>query len=128
MDINPWEFKSDFYNFEFGTFCTKNDCEVVFLLNNWLNGGNEIENTDLEIQKTREYWLLRLVPLMQDSVKRNRDIYICVSNRVGKEKNTTFCGCSGIDKLDYPYKNLKKMDKVSEGVIIDQLKFNRINK
>lgn len=125
MDINPWEFKSDFYEFEFGTFCTKNNCDVIFLLNCWLNDGDEIKNTQMEIQKTREYWILRLLPLLQHSNKRDKDIYVCISNRVGKEKGTLFCGCSGTMKLGYPYENLGRLDKEEEGILIDKLTFKK---
>lgn len=114
MDINPYDFKSDFNEYEFGNFCLKQNVDMVILVANWLLNSS---NKDKEIViEAINYWLYRLYPILY-----NENIYFCVSNRIGEEVGVRFTGCSCIVKLGKNIKLLKNLDYKEEGILIKEL-------
>ncbi|KAJ1518163.1 Carbon-nitrogen hydrolase, partial [Coelomomyces lativittatus] len=81
MDLNPYQFKSDFYLCEFANFQLSKKSKWVFCLMNWLE-------SDPPTSSMIPYWIERLRPLDRTETT----VLIC--NRLGKEKNNLFCGQS----------------------------------
>jgi protein N-terminal amidase len=91
MDLNPYEFKADFYEMEFATFCKKENVDAIVFLTNWLDNEPEDECQE-SVLNILNYWLNRLQPLLKGSKK----VYLLAANRCGKERDTHFIGCSAI--------------------------------
>lgn len=120
MDLNPYQFKSDYNAFECTSFMADNNinylsCSMAWLassveddedlkkenLNDYLLSNNTPTKFDISPNnETLLYWLNRSIPLINLSIK-NKDIpiYISICNRIGKEKGNTFCGTSSFFKL-----------------------------
>ena len=96
MDINPYEFQSDFKNMEFSTFCHKNKSDAIVFLTNWTESESDIMSDGTN---TIQYWLSRCAPFL----KSKKEVYFLASDRTGQEKgtdkNTFFVGNSCILKL-----------------------------
>ena len=75
MDINPYKFKSPFKKMEFANHC--------------LN-----KNVDLIIIGWKEWNHIK-----KKNSKNKKNVYMLCANRIGKEKTTTFHGCSCIMKI-----------------------------
>jgi protein N-terminal amidase len=84
MDINPYQFKTDFNAFEWATFQDTHKSKILLLSNAWLKQENETR-TDLTIvSETIQYWAMRMSPLIKSSI--GTDIIVCISNRTGIER------------------------------------------
>jgi protein N-terminal amidase len=96
MDLNPWEFKALWKEMEFSTFCYDNQVDLILFLTNWLD--SEVNSVGEEaILRTINYWLMRLEPFLERKLKRN--LHFLAANRCGKERETTFVGCSCAIKI-----------------------------
>lgn len=111
MDLNPYEFKAPFSKCEFGTFCLKNDVELVVFMANWILPDKPSEEKTLEIIN---YWINRLTPIIKNSTKK---VYLCACNRIGKENKTTFIGSSCILQLSTDLKLLSNLNITDPGII-----------
>ena len=90
-DINPYD-KKDEEKCEFAIKCIENEVNLIIVLNNWT-----YEDVPEEVGKYLMDWLYRFKPFHDDKYKkkvRNRNVYILISNRTGKEKKTHFVGSS----------------------------------
>ncbi len=95
MDINNWEFKSDYELKEFGSFHRDQGCQLILFSSAWLDPNSY--KSDKEVSNaTMNHWADRLSPLMTES--KSPCYFIC-SNRVGTELGTEYVGCSCIIKL-----------------------------
>lgn len=111
MDLNPYEFKAPFSKCEFGNFCLKSEVELIVFMANWILRDKPSEEKTMEIIN---YWISRLAPILKKSTKK---VYLCTSNRIGKENETSFIGSSCILQLSTNLKLLTYMNSIDSGVI-----------
>lgn len=124
MDINPYEFKAPFDDYEFGNFCVKENVDLICFSANWILN----ESTKDEIKRVYEvinYWVTRLTPILESNSKKS--IYLCTANRVGEERGTSFTGSSSITQLTEDIRLLNYLKIFEEKVIIQSLSFNDNN-
>lgn len=85
MDINPYQFKSDFELYEFASWCVDHQVDMVVLPMAWLcstdTGKGEAEEPHLDVVN---YWAARFAPLMERGEQGNKVILIAC-NRTGTE-------------------------------------------
>ena len=113
MDINPYEFKAPFNAFEFAKFCKKKDVDLIIFPTNW-NDEPDGKNDTFGVMHMLNYWLERLTPIVEKS-KKNK--YFLAADRTGKEKTSTFIGCSCAMQLSPNCKIIDNYDKVKEGIL-----------
>ncbi len=89
MDINPKEFKAPFNDFEFANFHLKHKSTLILCSMAWLDG----EETIIDRIK---YWVTRFYPFIMNI---EAETVVAIANRCGKEKTTTFAGCSCVLKF-----------------------------
>ena len=102
--------------------CLKENCDLICLMANWILSPSSLSDEDRVIRNIN-YWLDRLTPVVNKSKKL---VYFAVSNRIGKEKDTEFCGSSSIIQaaLSKNIKLLKKLGLYDEGLITTDIYFN----
>ena len=116
MDLNPYEFKADWSEMEFATFCFENDVDAIVFLTNWLD--NEPNDLSKEsILNILNYWLNRLTPFLN----KKKHIYFLAANRCGKERDTTFIGCSAILRVGENSSLIDNLNKYEESTIYANL-------
>lgn len=100
MDINPKQFKADFYSREFASFHLDRDTELILFPMAWLKSKDVDENEDNPRSfhtsaafSTMRYWIARLSPLCGTSNKQQSVVFACC-NRIGKERGSEFAGNS----------------------------------
>lgn len=113
MDLNPYKFKSDFYDCEFANYHLKENTEIIFCSMAWLKSKEDKENS----LSTIRYWAMRLLPLYRD-VKDDRHTIFVACNRTGKERDVEFAGSSCV--LDISNENITILDNMhrNTGVMI----------
>ena len=112
MDINPYEYKTDYEDREFANFCLKENVDIICFLANWLKSGKK-ENASLE---TIDYWYDRL-RVYENLKDYKKNVYLVCSNRIGKEKKVEFVGGSCFVSIN-PKPNLHKyLNYDQEGII-----------
>ncbi len=94
MDLNPYEFTAPWEAMEFANHCMKKNTDIIVFLTNWLDNKPD-DTSDSAVMDILNYWLNRLEPFL----KRSKPVYFLASNRSGKERETTFIGCSGALKV-----------------------------
>ncbi|CAO1625819.1 unnamed protein product [Sympodiomycopsis kandeliae] len=92
MDLNPYEFKTDFERYEFGTWCADQDIRVILMPMAWLSSGSSKGDIDID---TIEYWAQRCQPLWKEGEKENKT-WLVTANRTGSEGDVTFAGSSAV--------------------------------
>ncbi|KAI8377295.1 carbon-nitrogen hydrolase [Blakeslea trispora] len=80
MDLNPYQFKSSFYQFEFANYHLQHQTDLICCSMAWLKGSTD----------PVQYWATRLLPL---SLKQSPTLFV-VCNRTGSERGSTFAGSS----------------------------------
>lgn len=93
MDINPYQFKADFYDFEFGHYHSDAKTKILLCSMAWLKskGKGGSGNSDT-VMDTINYWALRLLPLMRQSVadvdgdENEHHTLFVACNRIGTER------------------------------------------
>eukprot|EP00854_Cymbomonas_tetramitiformis_P011459 gene11459-13543_t len=126
MDINPYEFEAPFTDFEFANFQKQEEVDVILFSSAWCNVNPEdsiVEPPPPDLTSTLNYWGTRLSPLIHHPVH-----FVC-ADRVGKESmeclgkegETTFCGCSCIIDLGAA-RVLGVLDTVVEAVLVQEIK------
>jgi protein N-terminal amidase len=78
MDINPKRFQSSFTDYEFANFHLKSDWLLLSMA--WLKSEN------FSMKNLLNYWIQRLEPLIDASVKKMSPTTIVICNRVGEEQ------------------------------------------
>lgn len=121
MDINPYEFK-DTNEFGLAEFCKKEEIDALFFLCAWLD--NEPGNPGAGVIKGMiNYWIYRLYLLMQDKsdpTRYQRKWAFFCANRIGKEGDTTFLGCSCALKCN-PVELVGNLDRKNEGFLLAEI-------
>eukprot|EP01007_Sphenomonas_quadrangularis_P000272 NODE_1111_length_997_cov_167.838608_g921_i0.p1 GENE.NODE_1111_length_997_cov_167.838608_g921_i0~~NODE_1111_length_997_cov_167.838608_g921_i0.p1 ORF type:complete len:287 (-),score=56.73 NODE_1111_length_997_cov_167.838608_g921_i0:137-976(-) len=109
MDINPYEFKAPFTDFELANFHKASGSKIIAFCSNWCNCHPDdppaAKKRVPPALETIQYWLSRLEPLI------GQDVFFVAANRVGKEPlaplgkdgATTFVGASCTLSLKKPH-------------------------
>jgi protein N-terminal amidase len=116
MDLNPYEFKAPWDEMEFSTFCKNNNVDAIIFLTNWLDNEPNDQSEDA-VMHIINYWLNRLFPYL----KQNKPVYFLAANRCGKERETTFIGCSAIIKACNKPSLISNLNKTEENTICSKL-------
>lgn len=99
MDINPYKFKSPYNKMEFANHCLNKNVDIIVFPTNWLD--QDPENlSQKHVYELWNYWLDRMTPYIKNkNLLGNKNVYLLAANRIGKEFETTFYGCSCILQL-----------------------------
>jgi protein N-terminal amidase len=90
MDLNPYRFKTSFYEYEFAKYHLQHNTELLLCSMSWLKGKGDTSSFD-----TIKYWMQRLSPLFTTQ-QANKAIVFAACNRIGQERSSTFAGGSCI--------------------------------
>lgn len=99
MDLNPYKFLAPFDKYEFANHVINSQVDLVILPMAWLIAQSsgalvEIDNTQEPNLDVLNYWVQRLVPLIDQGHNCGREITIVISNRIGAEGECNFAGTS----------------------------------
>jgi protein N-terminal amidase len=115
MDINPYKFKSSFYDYEFANYHVEQNTDIILCSMAWLKSKEGSE------MSTIRYWATRLLPL-HENVKEDKHTLFVACNRTGLEKESEFAGASCI--LDISDENiviLNYMNSDNTGIMVVEL-------
>ena len=120
MDINPYKFKSPFGKMEFANHCLNKNVDLIVFPTNWID--NEPNNiSESHKKEIWSYWMERMRPYK--NLKNNKNVYMLFANRIGKEKKTTFHGCSCIMKISPNFQIIKGAGLKNEEILEASLNF-----
>ena len=121
MDINCYEFK-DSTKFELAEFIRKENADALFFLSAWKDSDEKTANGE-SIKEMLNYWIYRMSPVISTDKNKlpedqqyKRWVFFC-ADRVGKEEDTVFVGCSCCLKFN-PLKFIGCLDKRNEGFLL----------
>lgn len=121
MDINPYDFKAPWDKMEFANHCLDKDVDLIVFLTNWTDFEPN-DNSMKAINKSISYWCERLSPFLSKKNKlKDKNVYFLAADRIGKEKTTSFLGCSCILQLTPELQLLKYLDKTQQDTIFASL-------
>lgn len=112
MDINPYEFTAPFNAFELANFWLSENVDFCAFSTNWTT------EDDDPGQRLLNYWLNRMIPLLEDKKKR----YFLAADRIGEERGIRYMGNSCIIELGQKCKLLGRLERYPEGVLSYNLK------
>ena len=121
MDINPYEFK-DPNKYELADFCKKEKIDAIFFSSAWLDN-EDSDVSSKSINKMLNYWINRLAPLINTKEfldNYDKEIAFFCADRVGKEEDKNFVGCSCSLKLN-PIELVGVLDKKNEGYLMAEI-------
>ena len=98
MDINPYKFKSPFEKMEFANHCLSKNVDLIIFPTNWIDSEPN-NNSELHKHELWSYWMDRMRPYQYRNPRNKKNVYLLCANRIGKEKTTTFHGCSCVMKI-----------------------------
>ena len=119
MDINPWEFKSEFEKFEFANFHKENDVQLIVFSSAWLDP-NSYPSDHKATSETINYWANRLLPIISNKDGRKPCYFLC-ANRVGNELGENYMGSSCILKLKPDVGIIKNLSRKEQNSICETL-------
>ena len=118
MDINPYKFKSPFNKMEFANHCLSKNVDLIVFPTNWID--NEPNNISKKHKfELWNYWAERMRPY--DYAKNKKNVYMLFANRIGKEKTTTFHGCSCIMRISPKFEIIKGAELKTEAILEETL-------
>ena len=118
MDINPYKFKSPFNKMEFANHCLSKNVDLIVFPTNWID--NEPNNISKKHKfELWNYWAERMRPY--DYAKNKKNVYMLFANRIGKEKTTTFHGCSCIMRISPKLEIIKGAEFKTEAILEETL-------
>lgn len=83
MDLNPYQFKASFHDFEFAKYHMEQNTELLLCCMSWVGSKNDDAEKHMS---TIEYWAIRMSPMLnRKPVPRQRTIFVA-SNRHGLEE------------------------------------------
>jgi protein N-terminal amidase len=105
MDLNPYQFKTDWSVYEFASHVVETKASLVILNNAWLFGPDAPQRSwgecDEPDRSTVRYWLARLQPLMRRVDENNMgEVIVAICNRVGTEGEAVYAGSSLVMAFD----------------------------
>jgi protein N-terminal amidase len=99
MDINPYNFTAPFEAYELARAALLANAGVLLFSSAWCDRNPEdppdYVPPPIDAESTLSYWAARLRPLAEAPKAR---FFVC-ADRVGREGETTFCGCSCVMRL-----------------------------
>ncbi|CAO3702873.1 unnamed protein product [Rhizopus stolonifer] len=114
MDINPYQFKSDFFEHEFANYHLEQETEIMICCMAWLK-------SETEEKGLLNYWALRLLPLY-NKIKEGKHAYFIACNRTGLERGKQFAGTScALDISRESITILEHMNHDTTGVMITDI-------
>ena len=118
MDINPYKFKSPFNKMEFANHCLSKNVDLIVFPTNWID--NEPNNISTKHKfELWNYWGERMSPY--DKSKNKKNVYMLFANRIGKEKTTTFHGCSCVMRISPKFEIIKGAELKTEAILEETL-------
>ena len=118
MDINPYKFKSPFNKMEFANHCLSKNVDLIVFPTNWID--NEPNNISKKHKfELWDYWAERM--RQYDYAKNKKNVYMLFANRIGKEKTTTFHGCSCIMRISPKLEIIKGAELKTEAILEETL-------
>jgi len=124
MDINCYEFK-DSSKFELAEFIRKEQADALFFISAWKDSDEKTANGE-SIKEMLNFWIYRLSPVISSEKNQlaaekmyKRWAFFC-ADRVGKEEDTVFVGCSCALKFN-PMKFIGCLDKRNEGFLLAEV-------
>ena len=115
MDINTYEFEAPWEKMEFATFCYEKKVDLIIFPTAWTDHNPDKQDNE-SIMEMINYWGARMEPFLKKRI--NKNIYLLAADRIGKEKETTFVGCSCVIKLCPLPSIVKYFDKKTEGGLL----------
>ncbi|KAG2172045.1 hypothetical protein INT43_001522, partial [Umbelopsis isabellina] len=97
MDLNPYQFKAEFHEFEFAKYHLEHKTELLLCCMSWVASKHDPED---QVMSTIEYWAIRLSPLIGH--KLDGKVVLVASNRHGTEEGVTYAGASCVMSLNPP--------------------------
>ena len=116
MDINPYKFKSPFEKMEFANHCLNKNVDLIIFPTNWIDGSPD-DTSELHKHELWSYWMDRMRPYQYKSKKIKKNVYLLCANRIGKEKTTTFHGCSCVMKVAPEFEIVKGAGLKNEEIL-----------
>ena len=104
MDINPWEFRAPFDAWELARAAlhATPPCSMLLFSSAWCDRNPEdppdYVPPPIDADDTLSYWAARLRPLAEAPTPF---FFVC-ADRIGREGQTNFCGCSCVMQLGSP--------------------------
>jgi protein N-terminal amidase len=116
MDINPWEFTAPWEAYEWASAAKEARAGLLLFSSAWCDRNPEdppgYVPPPIDAHSTLGYWAARLQPLMRDdagggkadassqsSSQTSSAVHFVCADRIGREGDTTFCGCSCVMAL-----------------------------
>ncbi|KAI9480258.1 MAG: hypothetical protein EXX96DRAFT_594629 [Benjaminiella poitrasii] len=115
MDLNPYKFKANFYDYEFAKYHLEQNTEIILCSMAWLKNKEDIYNTNHKVSNTVKYWAARLLPLHRDVKYTKRHTIFVGCNRTGLERGSEFAGLSCV--MDISYENILILDNMKSDTI-----------
>ncbi|ORX51230.1 carbon-nitrogen hydrolase [Hesseltinella vesiculosa] len=113
MDLNPYQFKADFWDMEFAKFHVNQKTDILLCCMAWLRSKTESVNKEKEVIN---YWGTRLLPLLKRS-DGHRTVFVAC-NRSGHERGSTFAGASAVLELTDQALLVDYLTEDVEGVMV----------
>ncbi|KAI8583925.1 hypothetical protein K450DRAFT_220623 [Umbelopsis ramanniana AG] len=116
MDLNPYQFKTSFHDYEFAKFHMEQNTELLLCCMAWVGSKSEDEEKHLS---TIEYWAIRMSPMLDRKPLTRQGTVFVASNRHGLEEGVTYAGASCVMRLGPPRPVLLDcFDSSDTGVLI----------
>ncbi|KAI8388369.1 carbon-nitrogen hydrolase [Radiomyces spectabilis] len=124
MDVNPYQFKSDFRAFEFANYHVEQKTDVIFCCMSWLQSSTDKDIPVKETERTSvlkiiNYWAMRLLPIYEHNQSNPRHTYFVAANRTGSERGSNFAGGSCVlDICSSSMQLLGYLSKTEQSILI----------
>jgi len=94
MDINPYQFKTSFKEYEFASYHVQQQTEIILCSMAWLQSPQDkSQSDDKPGYSTINYWCDRLLPYFTDS-EAYCNIFQTGSQNSGPKRNVLFVACN----------------------------------
>ena len=117
MDINPYKFKSPFEKMEFANHCLSKNVDLIIFPTNWTDNDPN-DTSELHKHELWGYWMDRMRPYQYRNKRNNKKVFMLCADRIGKEKTTSFHGCSCVMKIA-PESEIVKSAGLKEEAILE---------
>lgn len=96
MDINPYQFKASFKDFEFANYHFRQQTDIILCSMAWLQSCDESlrsDDNDEPSHSTIDYWCSRLLPYFTDS-EEYYNVFQTSPQNSGPKRNVLFVACN----------------------------------
>jgi protein N-terminal amidase len=137
MDLNPYQFKASFHDYEYATYHTEQDSDLLLCCMAWI--ASKADEDEQRCMSTIEYWAIRLSPFIRRKPNPNKHTIFLACNRHGTEEGkymyrrlsqcfthsdnpeilgVTYAGASCVMRLDSPRAVLLDYLETSETAVM----------